>query len=79
MYERDVGDYEHVVTDHLCYMTRNTISVEPVLHYLPSFYWLPNSTKPLSKLLTACLSKIADYCDGIYSRTGVNSLYILEL
>ena len=40
------------------------------------------STKPLSKLLTACLSKITchfqEYCAGIYSRTGVNCFWIVS-
>ena len=83
-YECDDRDCEHVVTEHLRFMTK---SVEPTLHNLPAFYWLPKlhkqpygtriiaasnrcTTKPLSKLLTACLAKITchfkGYCAGIY-------------
>ena len=40
------------------------------------------STKPLSRLLTACLSKIVShfeqYCSGIYSRTGVTCFWIIK-
>ena len=40
------------------------------------------STKPLSKLLTIILSKIKDalkrYTDTIYSRNGVNQMWILK-
>ena len=38
-------DCEHVVTEHLRYMTNNNISVEPMLRHLPSFYWLPKLHK----------------------------------
>ena len=95
-YECDDRDSEHVVTQHLRFMT---ISVEPTLHNLSAFYWLPKlhlkpygarfiaasnkcTTKPLSRLLTACLGKITchfnDYCAGIYSRTGVNCFWIID-
>ena len=40
------------------------------------------TTKPLSKLLTSCLSMInchfKQYCNGIYSRTGVNCYWIIH-
>ena len=40
------------------------------------------STKSLSKLLTACLAMITchfkEYCNGIYSNTGVNCFWIIE-
>ena len=40
------------------------------------------STKPLSKLLTTCLSMISShfrqYCSGIYCRTGVNCFWIID-
>ena len=99
MYEREDRDCVNVVTEHLRFMTNNKINVEPELHHLPSFYWLPKlhkqpygtrfiaasnkcSTKPLSKLLTICLSKITchfkQYCTGIYSRTGVNCFWIVD-
>ena len=98
-YECDDRDCEHVVTEHLRFMTNNKISVEPTLHNLPAFYWLPKlhkqpygtrfiavfnkcTTKPLSKLLTACLTKITchtkEYCAGIYSRTGVNCFWTID-
>ena len=98
-YEREDRDCVNVVTEHLRFMTNNKINVEPELHHLPSFYWLPKlhkqpygtrfiaasnkcSTKPLSKLLTTCLSKITchfkQYCTGIYSRTGVNCFWIVD-
>ena len=98
-YEREDRDCVNVVTEHLRFMTNNKINVEPELHHLPSFYWLPKlhkqpygtrfiaasnkcSTKPLSKLLTTCLSKITchfkQYCTGIYSRTWVNCFWIVD-
>ena len=40
------------------------------------------STKPLSKLLTTCLSMVSchfrQYCSGIYCRTGVNCFWIID-
>ena len=40
------------------------------------------STKPLSKLLTTCLSMISchfrQYCSGIYCTTGVNCVWIID-
>ena len=98
-YEHIDRDCACVVAEHLRFMANNRISVEPELHYLPSFYWLPKlhkepygtrfiaasnkcSTKPLSKLLTTCLSKITchyqQYCAGIYSRPGVNCFWIID-
>ena len=63
---------------------------------LPSFYWLPKNpidsrfitaschctAKPLSRLLTACLTTITqhykEYCDGINRNTGVNCFRIIN-
>ena len=40
------------------------------------------TTKPISKILTACLNMISchfkQYCNGIYSRTGVNCYWIIH-
>ena len=40
------------------------------------------STKPLSKLLTTCLSMVSrhfkQYCNGIYCKTGVNCFWIID-
>ena len=40
------------------------------------------STKPLSKLLTTILTTVKDglknYCDKIYSRSGINQMWILK-
>ena len=40
------------------------------------------STKPLSKLLTSILTTVKDghkkYCDVIYSRSGINQMWILK-
>ena len=98
-YERVNRDCTQVVNEHLRFITNNAVIVEPELHQLPSFYWLPKlhkqpygtrfiaasnkcSTKPLSKLLTTCLRKITchfkQYCNGIYSRTGVNCFWIVD-
>ena len=98
-YERVNRDCAQVVNEHLRFSTNNAVIVEPELHQLPSFYWLPKlhkqpygtrfiaasnkcSTKPLSKLLTTCLRKITchfkQYCNGKYSRTGVNCFWIMS-
>ena len=85
-YEREDRDCVNVVTEHLRFMTNNKINVEPELHHLPSFYWLPKlhkqpygtrfiaasnkcSTKPLSKLLTTCLSKITCHLNIVLAFT----------
>ena len=44
-YEHIDRDCACVVAEHLCFMANNRISVEPELHYLPSFYWLPKLHK----------------------------------
>ena len=40
------------------------------------------STKPLSKLLTTCLSMVSrhfkQYCNGIYCKTGINCFWIID-
>ena len=40
------------------------------------------TTKPLSKLLTGCLSMVLkhfrQYCNGIYCKTGVNCFWVID-
>ena len=65
----------------------------PSLYWIPKLHKYPNkqrfiagsskcSTKKLSKLLTVILTKIKEgiqkYCDTIYSRSGVNQMWILK-
>jgi hypothetical protein len=65
----------------------------PSLYWIPKLHKYPNkqrfiagsakcSTKKLSQLLTIILSKIKEglhkYCDTIYSRSGVNQMWILK-
>ena len=59
----------------------------PILHKKPygkRFIAASNrcTTKPLSKLLTACLARITchfkEYCNGIYNNTGVNCFWIID-
>ena len=65
----------------------------PSLYWIPKLHKYPNkkrfiagsskcSTKKLSILLTAILTKIKDglhkYCETIYSRSGVNQMWILK-
>ena len=44
-YECDERDCEHIVSEHLQFMTSNKIDVEHDLRTLPSFYWLPKLHK----------------------------------
>jgi len=65
----------------------------PLLYWIPKLHKYPNkqrfiagssncSTKKLSKLLTIILTKIKEglqkYCETIYSRSGVNHMWILK-
>jgi len=65
----------------------------PSLYWIPKLHKYPYkqrfiagssscSTKPLSKLLTVILTKVKEglkkYCDTIYSRSGVNQMWILK-
>ena len=70
--------YEHVdkectdvIAEHLKFMARGKIEVEPILQYLPSFYWLPKLHKQpygarfiaaSSKCTTKPLSKLLTRC-----------------
>ena len=38
---------EDIVSRHLVYMKSETINVNPVLHKIPSMYWLPKMHKTL--------------------------------
>ena len=65
----------------------------PLLYWIPKLHKDPYkqrfiagssscSTKPLSKLLTSILTTIKDglqkYCDIVYSRSGINQMWILK-
>ena len=65
----------------------------PSLYWIPKLHKFPHkqrfiagsskcSTKKLSKLLTVILTKIKDgiqkYCETVYSRSGVNQMWILK-
>ena len=65
----------------------------PLLYWIPKLHKHPYkqrfiagssscSTKPLSKLLTSILTTIKDglqkYCDIVYSRSGINQMWILK-
>ena len=65
----------------------------PSLYWIPKLHKYPHkqryiagssrcSTKPLSKLLTIILSKVKEglktYCETIYSRSGINQMWILK-
>ena len=64
----------------------------PSLYWIPKLHKDPYkrfiagsakcSTKPLSKLLTSILTTVKDglkkYCDVIYSRSGINQMWILK-
>ena len=84
---------EDIVSRHLVYIKSETINVNPVMHKIPSMYWLPKmhktpigsriiaasscTTKPLSKLLTRCLSLVIEhfkqYNSGIHRGTHCNT------
>ena len=94
--EHDDRECEHIVSEHLQFMGNNRIDVEHDHRILPFSYWLHKqphgtrfiatsrkcSTKPLSKILTACLRTMfghfKQYCNGIYSRTGVKSFWVID-
>ena len=44
-YEHKDRDLEHIVNEHIDFMTDNSIHVETELRLLPSFYWLPKLHK----------------------------------
>ena len=86
---------EDIVSRHLVYMKPETINVNPVMHKIPSMYWLPKTpigsrfiatsscpTKPLSKLLTRCLSIVMEhfkqYNSGIQRRTHCNTFWLIN-
>ena len=65
----------------------------PCMYWLPKLHKTPFgsrfiaasnkcTTKPLSRLLTACLTTIMihfkEYCDGIFRNTGVNCFWIIN-
>ena len=89
---------EHIISK-IWLTWRLRIDVNPVMHKLPSLYWLPKlhktpigsrliaassscTTKPLSKVLTRCLSLVMEhfkqYNVGIQRRTHCNTFWVIN-
>ena len=63
MYVQDDRGSQCVILEHLQYMTKVNIDVEPEHEDLPSFYWLPKLHKnPYGKRFIAASNKCTTKC-----------------